>query len=755
MLGKVQIKSLIARGGMAEVYLGTHTTLQRDVAVKILRNQYEDDSDLLERFQREARVVAKLRHQNIVQVFDYDSVDEHPYIVMEFISGPSLSKYLGILHKNKHQLELPDINRILNGVANALQFAHNSGIVHRDIKPGNVILTSHTEAVEAGKPLPHDFEPVLTDFGLVRFLNSARQTSAGATAGTPAYMSPEQARGENTDGRTDIYSLGIVLYEMLAGKVPFDGETTMSILMKHITEPPPPIPSLSPQLQRVLDKALAKNRDQRFQRPIELAQAFNAITNLETERSTYMGMVALPEAELQNTASFPSVEVEPTDSKKNVKAPVENKPTRNWVTYSLGFAAIALLAVILLGARNFVLPNTNATPTLVPITATQEIPITAATNSEQAAAILHFHDKNAIMDQAVLEALALPVPPTGSQYEAWLAGPTDRISMGILEVDSSGKGSLTYTSSQNANLLALYDHAELILKPTSASASTSAQVAYSYTIPLDDLGSLRQLLVADANLPKQPALLDALVADTDLLAQNASDMLTAHTNGDRVGTKKYAEAVLNILAGSQSQDHKDWNNDKKILDPSLGFGFVQNGDSPGYLAAITNTTNLILQTESATESMLTHGAEVKTCDANISNWITALQTQAQLVLSATSPTEVDAAVKQAANLAKQIKFGADQNNDSISEPISGECGVITLYASVYDMADMPLFAGSMPLNPVLTSTPSPNGTNFASTPTRSGSGGGNNTSPTQKPGGGNNGNNNGGGSGKPRPTKKP
>src|SRR6185369_2344844 len=133
MLGKVEIKSLIARGGMAEVYLGTHTTLQREVAVKILRNQYEDDSDLLERFQREARVVAKLRHQNIVQVFDYDTIDDRPYIVMEYISGPSLSKYLGVLHKNRQRLELPEINHILNGVANALQYAHTSGVIHRDI----------------------------------------------------------------------------------------------------------------------------------------------------------------------------------------------------------------------------------------------------------------------------------------------------------------------------------------------------------------------------------------------------------------------------------------------------------------------------------------------------------------------------------------------------------------------------------------------------------------------------------------------
>src|SRR6185369_15397436 len=133
-LGKVRIDSLLARGGMAEVYLGTHTTLKREVAIKILRTQYEDDPDLLERFEREAQVVAKLRHHNIVQVFDFDSIDERPYIVMEYVAGASLSQYLAVLHKNTLHIELADITKILTGVANALQYAHESGVIHRDIK---------------------------------------------------------------------------------------------------------------------------------------------------------------------------------------------------------------------------------------------------------------------------------------------------------------------------------------------------------------------------------------------------------------------------------------------------------------------------------------------------------------------------------------------------------------------------------------------------------------------------------------------
>jgi hypothetical protein len=129
-LGKVRIDSLIARGGMAEVYLGTHTTLKRQVAVKILRAQYEDDPDLLERFEREAQVVAKLRHQNIVQVFDFDSINDSPYIVMEYVPGPSLSQYLSVLHKNNLRVELSNINKILTGVAGALQYAHDNGVIH-------------------------------------------------------------------------------------------------------------------------------------------------------------------------------------------------------------------------------------------------------------------------------------------------------------------------------------------------------------------------------------------------------------------------------------------------------------------------------------------------------------------------------------------------------------------------------------------------------------------------------------------------
>src|SRR5512139_3404459 len=226
-------------------------------------------------------VDGKFPDPNIVQVFDLDLLDSDRYLVMEYIKGPSLLKYLNSLHEKDKQLDFPQVVRFMNSMTSALQYAHDSGVIHRDIKPGNILLSSRSSDIVLGKELPDDFEPVLTDFGLVRFIDSSQHTTgSGAIAGTPAYMSPEQARGELTDGRTDVYSLGIVLYEILAGHLPFEGETTMGVLMKHINEPPTPITGLPPAIQYVLDRSLAKDVDDRFQTPAEFGEAFrNAIEN--------------------------------------------------------------------------------------------------------------------------------------------------------------------------------------------------------------------------------------------------------------------------------------------------------------------------------------------------------------------------------------------------------------------------------------------------------------------------------------------
>src|SRR5215207_7444065 len=280
-LGKVHIEDLIARGGMAEVYTGTHESFGR-VAVKVMRGLLERDSDQLARFQREAEVIEELRHPNIVQMLEYAVVNESPYLVMEYIPGPALASYLKKMHDNKQRVPIGIVAQILKSMASALDYAHLKGIVHRDIKPANVLLRSQSEDIELGKTLPIDVEPILTDFGLVRLLDSTMHTTAGSVSGTPAYMSPEQARGEKVDKRTDIYALGIMLYEMLAGVVPFQADTTFGMLMQHINEPRPPIKGISPDLQALINRALAKDPAHRYESAGDLANEFMAVFNGQT-----------------------------------------------------------------------------------------------------------------------------------------------------------------------------------------------------------------------------------------------------------------------------------------------------------------------------------------------------------------------------------------------------------------------------------------------------------------------------------------
>lgn len=267
-LGKYQLLERLGRGGAAEVFQAFNPVLERTVAIKLLHAHLSEAPDFTSRFLREARLVAQLRHPHIVQVFDFDVDGERPYMVMEFLSGSSLKDRLDEYYRREEHLPLPDVLRLFRDLLDAVGYAHAQGMVHRDLKPANILLDS------AGRP-------VLTDFGIARLLGADRLTATGIAIGTPAYMSPEQGQGGLADERSDLYALGIVLYECLTGSVPFDADTAVAVLLKHIHQPVPPVrevrPDLPAALEQVVLKALAKNPADRYQTAAEMWQALSSV----------------------------------------------------------------------------------------------------------------------------------------------------------------------------------------------------------------------------------------------------------------------------------------------------------------------------------------------------------------------------------------------------------------------------------------------------------------------------------------------
>ncbi|MCG6117130.1 MAG: serine/threonine protein kinase [Aquimonas sp.] len=235
----------LGAGGMASVYLAVQESLDREVALKVMSAQLAADREFTERFLKEGRITARLSHRNLVTVYDIASHEGVYYLAAEYISGGTLRERMNA------GLTVPQILDIVVEVAQGLTFAHGKGVVHRDVKPSNILFKG-------------DGTVVLADFGIAKAMDTASTaTLAGASIGTPDYMSPEQARGEPVDGRSDLYALGVMLYELLIGKPPFDGSDPFAVALAHITQPVPTLPSEFSWLQPVIDRLMAKRPEDR------------------------------------------------------------------------------------------------------------------------------------------------------------------------------------------------------------------------------------------------------------------------------------------------------------------------------------------------------------------------------------------------------------------------------------------------------------------------------------------------------------
>jgi serine/threonine protein kinase len=283
-IGQFTILEEIGRGGMATVYSAMQTSMNRKVAIKVLPPHFLHDPGFLDRFVREVEVISHLEHPHILPIYDYGQVDNVPFIAMRYLGGGSMAQMI-----RRGVLGLDEIEKPFTQVCDALDYAHQQSIIHRDLKPGNIMLDETGNAY-------------LSDFGIARVMGS--NLTGSAIIGTPAYMSPEQAHGLSIDGRSDIYAMGVVLFELITGREPFQAETPMGLLLMHINEPLPSVSEFREDvpylIQAVVDKATAKNPDERFSSAGEMARAYKAALRGEDWRGQ-TGSRTKPKVDVQAT----------------------------------------------------------------------------------------------------------------------------------------------------------------------------------------------------------------------------------------------------------------------------------------------------------------------------------------------------------------------------------------------------------------------------------------------------------------------
>jgi serine/threonine protein kinase/ABC-type branched-subunit amino acid transport system substrate-binding protein len=372
-LGKYQIQAELGRGGMGTVYLALDPLLDRQVAIKVLAPHLVWEEGFVERFLREARAAARLRHPHIVTIHDVGQEGQAYYFVMEYLEGQSLTDRI----RQQGPLPPQEVLSVLQPLASALDYAHHCGVVHRDIKPSNVTLDREGQVT-------------LTDFGIAKAAQDTRLTSTGTIIGTPEYMSPEQARGEEVGPATDLYSLAIVAFEMLSGRTPFGGTTPHAVLHQQIYEPPPPIrsirPELPPAVEKTLQQALAKEPAGR------LPTATNFVEALAQALASQAQTAAPPLKTSPRTVGAAAPRVPPdrrpklrapaaTPAPRESAAPGQRAPARRrlptWLWSLGGLSALILaagvIAAIVLGG------GTSPEPTSLPLRAAQPTPSVLAT----------------------------------------------------------------------------------------------------------------------------------------------------------------------------------------------------------------------------------------------------------------------------------------------------------------------------------------------------------------------------------------
>jgi len=506
-------------------------------------------------------------------------------------------------------------------------------------------------------------------------------TTAGSVSGTPTYMSPEQARGEKVDKRTDIYSLGIVLYEMLAGTVPFQADTTFGMLMKHISEPPPPIKGISPDLQTLIDRALAKNPALRYESAGDLADEFMELFNGQTISPGTVHM-----ADLARQAA---------EEAKQGKIQPEERRSRRWLRIGIEIAVALILGFL---AYQFIGPS-RTTAGVTPTVLDPDIPVGR----------LRFDDFNFYMDSiSVTLNSNVPKPETGVHYEVWLVGTEDTPTrdIGPITYGASGIGRLDFSDPLQDNLLRNFDQMQITKEQDNVPVSSpTGEIVYSSIFPPQALEYVRQVVVASDKTPDKGPLIQNLW-------YYSGDYINKSINGDQVNDPNYlgivqafdakdepalrkrTEEVINQIVGSLSDRYLDYDKDGQIDNPGDGFGSLAGGDDHlGYLQEAILSAKEAADAPDSTPNIRTYSDNIQVCIQNMEAWTNEVMRLASQLNRMSMGSEMKPTIEQLSSLGNNLVSGTDANENGFIEPVAGECGADTAYEHAYFMADMQIYIG--------------------------------------------------------------
>lgn len=691
-LGNYKILEMLGAGGMATVYLGYQQSVDREVAVKVLPPHPGMDKQFIERFQIEGRTVAKLQHPHILPIYDYGIQDDILYFAMAYVKGGSLEDYVV-----DGPIELRRVEAILREVAGALDYAHRQNVIHRDIKPGNILLDSEGHAL-------------LADFGIAKLTEENSSLTGTSLVGTPAYMAPEQAQGLTIDSRADVYSLGVVVYQMLTGQVPFSDPTLMGVMLKVMQEPPPNLidvrPDLPPSLAVVMDKVLTKDPDQRYQTATAFAEAFTeAIHNYQeslvavrTAMPIDSGTQKVEQATVKQSTPKRQGNIPPSPPSENQTVVINQGVNPLVILGAVGLIAVAVVVVVLLVLSNDDDGGAPVTPAENP---TQGVSVSENDETDQEIEVVintpipappsfgeaSFGTNNEVGDSLSLRVSDIRPPPEGFLYVVWLTNTEteEKLNIGDLVVDSRGNGSLSYVDEAGRFLPVDFNHIAVSVEENmNPGDSPTGEIVYSGFVPIVVSEMLREFFIeSEQGIGGEDgtpggSLFAGLSEEADLAAQHAG---LASRSPTIILAKQHAEHTVNILRGGA--EDLDGNGDPQTFSPSeLGVYYFLDLMDEDVLSVITSPE--------ASVDLQENADLLRLCLLNTRNRALRTEELEIEILNGSSMEAIQDQLEESTRVMEELETGVDLDENGRIEGVENECGLA-------QFVNIGLLAGSLQL----------------------------------------------------------